>query len=129
LQAAIVAVHAQAATAADTDWRQIAALYEVLGQINGSPIIWLNHAVAVAMGRGLQEGLSLIEKLGASGELDSYHLFHAARADILRRLGRSVDALAQYERALALTTNAVERRFLRRRIAEIQQTSAPNISD
>jgi len=129
LQAAIVPVHAQAATAADTDWRQIAALYEVLGQINGSPIIWLNHAVAVAMGRGLQEGLSLIEKLGASGELDSYHLFHAARADILRRLGRRVDALAQYERALALTTNAVERRFLRRRMAEIQQTSAPNISD
>jgi RNA polymerase sigma-70 factor (ECF subfamily) len=121
LQAAIVAVHAQARTPEQTDWKQIAALYDALGRMQNSPVIWLNHAVAVAMGHGLEQGLQLLERLGASGELDSYHLFHAARADILRRMNRHSDALAQYEKALSLTTNAVERRFLRRRMAEVEE--------
>jgi RNA polymerase sigma-70 factor, ECF subfamily len=121
LQAAIVAVHAQARTPEQTDWNQIAALYDALGRMQNSPVIWLNHAVAVAMGHGLEQGLQLLERLGASGELDSYHLFHAARADILRRMNRHSDALAQYEKALSLTTNAVERRFLRRRMTEVEK--------
>jgi RNA polymerase sigma-70 factor (ECF subfamily) len=126
LQAAIVAVHAQAKRPADTDWKQIAALYDALGRMRNSPIIWLNHAVAVAMGDSLEQGLALMDRLGASGELDSYHLFHAARADILRRLGRCTDAIEQYQRALTLTTNAVERRFLRRRITEVQASASPS---
>jgi RNA polymerase sigma-70 factor (ECF subfamily) len=120
LQAAIGAVHAEAKTARETDWSQIAALYGALARMQPSPIVALNHAVAVAMSDGCENGLALIEKLGSSGELDSYHLYHAARADLLRRLGRRDEALAQYDRALALTTNAVERRYLRRRIAELQ---------
>jgi len=120
LQAAIAAVHSEARTVEMTDWKQIAALYQVLARLDGSPVVALNHAVAVAMGNGLEQGLALVEKLGASGKLDNYHLYHAARADLLRRLGRSGPAGEAYERALALTTNAVERRYLRRRMGELQ---------
>jgi RNA polymerase sigma-70 factor (ECF subfamily) len=119
LQAAIAAVHAEAQTPGETDWKQIAALYGVLGRQNGSPVVALNHAVAVAMGDGLEKGLLEIHRLGESGELDSYYLYHAARADLLRRLSRKDEALAAYERALGLTANAVERRYLRRRVTEL----------
>jgi RNA polymerase sigma-70 factor, ECF subfamily len=119
LQAAIAAVHAEAQTAEQTDWRQIAALYRELARIHASPIVALNHAVAVALSEGLETGLRLIDEVGASGGLQSYHLYHAARADILRRLGRSREAEEAYRRALGLTANAVERRYLRRRLAEL----------
>jgi RNA polymerase sigma-70 factor, ECF subfamily len=119
LQAAIVAVHAEARTAGETDWKQIAALYNLLHQMQPSPIISLNHAVAVAMSEGLEQGLAMIDRTGSSGELESYHLYHAARADLLRRMERKAEALESYHRGLALTTNAVEVRYLRRRIAEL----------
>jgi len=119
LQAAIAAVHAEAKTPGETDWKQIAALYGVLARQNGSPVVALNHAVAVAMSDGLEKGLLEIHRLGEAGELDSYYLYHAARADLLRRLRRKDEALAAYERALGLTANAVERRYLRRRVAEL----------
>lgn len=120
LQAAIAAVHSEAITAAQTDWKQIAALYAELGRVYPSAIVELNHAVAVALSEGLETGLGLIDQLGASGQLDSYHFYHAARADILRRLRRPQEALEAYHRALALTANAVERRYLRRRLAELE---------
>jgi RNA polymerase sigma-70 factor, ECF subfamily len=119
IQAAIAALHAEAGTAADTDWKQIAALYGELARMQPSATVALNRAVAMAMAYGIEAGLELLESLGASGTLHSYYLFHAARADLLRRLSRKADALAAYERALSLTANAVERRFLRRRIAEL----------
>jgi RNA polymerase sigma-70 factor (ECF subfamily) len=119
LQAAIAAVHAEAQTPEQTDWRQIEALYQALSRVHPSVIVKLNRAVAVAMGEGLDAGLRLIDELGSSGELDSYHLYHAARADILRRLGRSNEAQEAYQQALTFTTNAVERRYLRRRMAEV----------
>jgi len=119
LQAAIAAVHALAKTAEQTDWNQIAALYAVLARTTGSPIIALNHAVAVAMSRGFETGLELIEQIAVPDDLDSYYLYHAARADLLRRLRRNEEALAAYERALSLSANAVERRYLRRRMAEL----------
>ncbi|MGC2402361.1 MAG: RNA polymerase sigma factor [Acidobacteriaceae bacterium] len=119
LQAAIAAIHAEARTAAETDWKQIAAIYALLRSSQDTPIVALNHAVAVAMSESLERGLSMIDRLGESGELDSYHLYHAARADLLRRLGRSREALESYHRALALASNAVEIRYLRRRISEI----------
>jgi RNA polymerase sigma-70 factor, ECF subfamily len=123
LQAAIAAVHAEARTAAETDWKQIAALYGILNAGQASPIVSLNHAVAIAMSESLERGLSLIEVLGSSGELDSYHLYHAARADLLRRMGRNREALESYHRGLVLTTNAVELRYLRRRISELDVLS------
>lgn len=119
LQAAIAAVHAQARSAAETDWREIAALYCGLEHLHPSPIVALNRAVAVAFGEGLEAGLKLVDELGASGELNSYYLYHAARADLLRRLGRSQEAAEAYRRTLELTANAVERRYLRRRLAEL----------
>lgn len=119
LQAAIAALHSEATTPERTDWKQIAALYQALTQINGSPVVRLNHAVAVALGHGLEKGLKQIDQLGASGELDNYHLYHAARADLLRRMGYREQALQEYECALALTGNAVERRYLRRRMGEL----------
>ncbi|MBV8154336.1 MAG: hypothetical protein JOY98_07945, partial [Candidatus Eremiobacteraeota bacterium] len=119
LQAAIAALHAEAKTPAETDWRQIAALYVVLARFSPSPVISLNHAVAVAMSEGLDQGLQLIDELGATGQLDAYYLYHAARADILRRMGRQQEALEEYRRAVALTGNQVEQGYLRRRIAEI----------
>jgi|SRR5579871_871109 RNA polymerase sigma-70 factor (ECF subfamily) len=119
LQAAIAAVHAEAQTAKQTDWKQIAALYEELARIHPSAVVALNHAVAVALGYELETGLRMIDELGTSGELGSYHLYHAARADILRRLDRSQEAAEAYRQALGFTTNAVERRYLRRRLAEL----------
>ena len=119
LQAAIAALHAQANAAEETDWNQIAALYAVLARTTPSPVIALNHDVAVAMSRGFETGLEQIEQIAAPGELDSYYLYHAARADLLRRLRRNEEALAAYERALSLSANAVERRYLRRRMAEL----------
>jgi RNA polymerase sigma-70 factor (ECF subfamily) len=121
LQAAIAAVHGEARTAGETDWKQIAALYGILNESQGSPIVSLNHAVAVAMSESLERGLAMVDDLGAGGELDSYHLYHAARADLLRRMGRSREALESYHRGLALTTNAVEVRYLRRRISELER--------
>jgi RNA polymerase sigma-70 factor (ECF subfamily) len=118
IQAAIAAVHAEAKTAEETDWRQIAALYSILSAKQPSPIVFLNHAVAIAMSDGLERGLALVDHLGTSGDLDRYHLFHAARADLLRRMSRSGEALEAYRRALALTTNTVESSYLRRRMAE-----------
>ena len=118
LQAAIAAVHAQAQTPQQTDWRQIAALYGELERISPSPVVALNRAVAVAMSEGLETGLRLIDELGAGGELKDYYLFHAARADLLRRMGRLQEAAEAYQRTLALTANAVERRYLRRRLRE-----------
>jgi RNA polymerase sigma-70 factor (ECF subfamily) len=117
LQAAIAALHSQAEEAGATDWRQIAALYERLLLLQPSPVVALNHAVAVAFGENLAKGLALIDQLGSSGELGSYYLYYAARADILRRSGRTAEAGDAYTRALSLTANAVERRYLRLRLA------------
>ena len=119
LQAAIAALHAEARDPAETDWPQIAALYRELAGLNPSPVVLLNGAVAVAMSEGPGRGLALIDTLGASGELDRYHLFHAARADILRRLGSFEDAAEAYRRALALIGNDVERAYLERRLAAL----------
>ncbi len=118
LQAAIAAVHAEAATAADTDWPQIAGLYGELYRRLPTPVVALNRAVAVAMAEGPAQGLELVDDLAGRGTLDGYHLLHATRADLLRRLGRTAQAQAEYERALALATNAAEQAFLRRRLEE-----------
>lgn len=118
LQAAIAAVHCEAATAAETDWRQIVALYEELLRNSSSPVIALNHAAAVAMRDGFERGLNLIESVGAGGKLDNYYLFHAARADLLRRLNRLNEAQAAYQKALSLATNSVEQNYIRRRLEE-----------
>jgi len=112
VEAAIAALHCEAARAEDTDWSQIVQLYNVLERLQPSPIVLLNRAVAVAMIEGPRPALALIDGLAATGQLDSYHLLHAARADLLRRLGSSVEAAASYERALSLVTNESERRFL-----------------
>lgn len=119
LQAAIAAVHAQAADAAATDWAQIAGLYDVLLRAEPSPVVALNRAVAVAMRDGPAAGLSLIDGILASGQLADYHLAHAARADLCRRLGRIAAARAAYQRALALARQAPERQFLERRLAAL----------
>ena len=120
LQAAIAALHCQAARAEDTDWPQIVRLYDLLERLQPSPVVSLNRAVAVAMADGPQPALALIDALAASGDLDGYHLLHAARADLLRRLGSSAEAAKSYARALALATNDSERRFLERRLREVQ---------
>jgi RNA polymerase sigma-70 factor, ECF subfamily len=117
LQACIAALHAVAPTAAATDWRRIAVLYDQLMAAAGSPVVALNRAVAVAMVDGPAAGLELMDAL--AGALDGYHLFHAARADLLRRLGRGAEAAAAYRRALELTANPVEQAFLSRRLAEV----------
>ena len=119
LQAAISAVHAEAATAEATDWAQIAGLYDVLLRADPSPIVELNRAVAVAMRDGPGTGLALIDGLLDRGVLDDYHLTHSARADMLRRLGRNLEATAAYRRALDLALQEPERRFLEKRIAEL----------
>lgn len=118
LQAAIAAVHCEAHTAAETDWPQIVALYEELMRFSSSPVIALNHAAAVAMAEGAEHGLRLIDVAGASGTLNNYYLFHAARADLLRRLNRFPEARAAYKRALTLTTNLIEQNYIRRRLDE-----------
>src|SRR3989454_1128605 len=120
LQAAIAALHCQAGRPEDTDWPQIIELYDVLERLQPSPIVSLNRAVAVAMVEGPRPALALIDALAATGDLDGYHLLHAARADLLRRLGSSADAAASYTRALTLVTNDSERRFLERRLREVQ---------
>jgi RNA polymerase sigma-70 factor (ECF subfamily) len=117
LEAAIAAVHAQAARAEDTDWRQIALLYERLLAIHPSAVVALNHAVAVAMADGPARALPLVEAL--EPELSEYHLWHSARAELLRRLGRREAAISAYERAWALAQNETERRFLARRLEEL----------
>ena len=119
IQAAIAAVHAQAPTAAGTDWNRIVSLYDLLLQAEPSPVIELNRAVAVAMRDGPAKGLELVDALLADGELAPYHLAHATRADFCRRLGKHADARASYQRALALAKQEPERRFLERRLAEL----------
>jgi RNA polymerase sigma-70 factor (ECF subfamily) len=119
VQAAIAAVHASAPTAAATDWRQIAALYGALHAISPSPVVELNRAVAVAMRDGPAAGLTLIDAILDRGDLGDYHLAHAARADLLRRLGRRDESRLAYEQALALAQQAPERRFLRMRLAQL----------
>jgi len=119
LQAAISAVHAGAPTAAATDWAQIVGLYDVLARAEPSPVVELNRAVAVAMRDGPAAGLALIDAILARGELADYRLAHAARADLCRRLGRTAEARTSYERALVLTRQEPERRFLERRLAEL----------
>ncbi|MDC0662378.1 RNA polymerase sigma factor [Marinobacter sp. SS21] len=119
LQAAIAAVHAEAMRADDTDWKQIVGLYTVLQGIAPSPVVALNRAVAVAMAHGPAQGLALMEAIETSGELATYHLLYAAKADLLRRLERIEQARAAYERALALCEQEPERRFLRRRLATL----------
>ncbi len=118
VQAAIAACHVTAATAADTDWAEIAALYGQLARLVPSPVVRLNRAVAVGMAEGPQAGLELVARLQASGELAGYHLLPATRADLLRRLGRDQEAAAAYGEALELVRTEAERRFLRRRLAE-----------
>jgi RNA polymerase sigma-70 factor (ECF subfamily) len=124
LQAAIAAVHCQAARAEDTDWPQIVRLYDVLAGVQPSPIVSLNRAVAVAMAESPQTGLALVDAIAAGNDLDNYHLLHAVRADLLRRVGSSAEAAKSYERALALVTNDSERRFLERRLREVQPPAA-----
>jgi RNA polymerase sigma-70 factor (ECF subfamily) len=120
IQAAIAALHASARSADATDWRQIAALYALLLTRVASPVVELNHAVAVAMVDGPEPGLLLIDAIAARGELRDYHLLHAARADLLRRAGRRAEAIAAYTTALGLAMPEPERRFLERRISELQ---------
>jgi RNA polymerase sigma-70 factor (ECF subfamily) len=119
LQAAIAAVHAGAPSAAATDWAQIVALYDVLVRADPSPVVELNRAVAVAMRDGPAAGLALIDAILARGDLGDYRLAHSARADLCRRLGRTGEARAAYERALGLTRQEPERRFLERRLREL----------
>ncbi|MCU1278098.1 MAG: polymerase sigma-70 factor2C subfamily, partial [bacterium] len=126
LQAAIAAVHAEAARAADTDWPQIVALYGALWATHRSPVIALNRAVAVAEVHGAATGLQLVDVLGEA--LDGYHLFHATRADLLRRLGRLAEAADAYRAALARAENEAERRFISRRLAEVTAAAAASSS-
>jgi RNA polymerase sigma-70 factor (ECF subfamily) len=119
LQAAIAAAHATAHTAAETDWTEIAALYDLLAQLQPSPVVDLNRAVAVAMRDGPAAGLTLLDAILARGELADYHLAHSARAELCRRLDRPDEARAAYQKALSLTRQEPERRFLARRLAEL----------
>jgi len=119
LQAAIAAVHAQAPTAAATDWRQIAALYAMLARVHPTPVVELNRAVAVAMAEGIEPGLALVDDLDRRGQLAGYHPLPLVRAELLRRLGRHDEAAQAYRRAIALVSNDAERRHLEKRLAEI----------
>ena len=121
LQAAIAAVHCRAARPQETDWGQIVRLYNLLERLQPSPIVSLNRAVAVAMVEGPRPALAIIEAIAASGDLDDYHLLHATQADMLRRIGSAEQAATSYRRALALVTNDSERRFLERRLREVQR--------
>jgi RNA polymerase sigma-70 factor (ECF subfamily) len=122
IEAAISAVHCRATRGADTDWPQIVRLYDLLQQLMPSPVVSLNRAVAVAMADGPNAGLRILERLDSSGELTDYHLFHAARADLLRRQGSRNDAARSYKRALELVTNESERRFLEKRLREVESS-------
>jgi RNA polymerase sigma-70 factor (ECF subfamily) len=119
VQAAISALHSQAATAGNTDWTQIAALYEALSQLQPSPVVELNRAVAVAMARSIIDGLLAMDRPDVAEPLRDYRWYHSARADLLRRLGQSLESRAAYQRALELTTNTSEIRFLESRLAEV----------
>jgi RNA polymerase sigma-70 factor (ECF subfamily) len=119
IQAAIATVHADAPTPAATDWARIVGLYDLLVAADPSPVIELNRAVAVAMRDGPSAGLALIDTILARGELADYYLAHSARAELCRRLGRTADARASYQRALALTRQEPEQRFLERRLADL----------
>ena len=121
VQAAIATAHAQASTAAMTDWAQIVGLYTLLLQAESSPVIELNRAVAVAMRDGPSAGLELVDAILKRGDLDTYHLAHAARADLCRRLGRTKEARTSYQRALSLTQQEPERQFLEKRLNELQE--------
>ena len=125
LQAAIAACHARALTPAETDWARIVALYETLGRVTPSPIVELNHAVAVAMAFGPQAGLELVDALASEGSLQTYHLLPSVRGDLLTKLGRFDEAQGEFERAAALTRNARERRLLLERAAASARGSAP----
>ncbi|HLJ46294.1 MAG TPA: RNA polymerase sigma factor [Bryobacteraceae bacterium] len=120
IQAAIAAAHCRAVRAEDTDWRTIASLYGLLEQVQPSPVIRLNRAVAVAMVDGPAAGLELVESLAATKDLEEYHLLHAARAELLRRLGSRAEAAVSYRRALQLVTNESERRYLERRLLDVE---------
>jgi len=128
LQAAVAAVHDRAATAADTDWSEILALYDALLRLTPTPVVELNRAVAVAMVQGPAAGLAIMDRLAGEGQLESYAYLHAGRADLLRRLGRRDEARSAYERAAVLTSNAAERAFLARRLAEVAEVAAPETS-
>jgi RNA polymerase sigma-70 factor (ECF subfamily) len=128
LQAAIAAAHCQASRAADTDWEHIVRLYDALERAQPSPVVSLNRAVAVAMARGPQAGLALLDGLAAGGELDEHLLLHAARADLLRRLGAAGEAARSYTRALELVGNDNERRFLTKRLREVQAAGVSQVS-
>jgi RNA polymerase sigma-70 factor (ECF subfamily) len=119
IQAAISAVHAEAATAADTDWNEIVGLYDALMSLTPSPVVALNRAVAVAMRDGPAAGLALVDAILARGELADYRLAHAARAELCRRLGKTDDARKSYERALKMTRQEPERRLIERRLREL----------
>jgi len=119
IQAAIAAVHAEAPTPADTDWREIVGLYDLLMRLTPSPIVALNRAVAIAMRDGPEAGLAALDALLADGELDKYQLAHAARADFCRRLGRHAEARKAYTRAIELTAQGPARRFLEKRLAAL----------
>jgi RNA polymerase sigma-70 factor (ECF subfamily) len=125
LQAAIAAVHAQALDAAATDWEEIVGLYDVLLRADPSPVIELNRAVAVAMRDGPLAGLALIDAILSRGDLSDYHLAHAAHADLCRRLGKTAEARLSYERAIGLTKQELQRRFLARRLVELDDNLAP----
>ena len=116
-------MHGEALTHGQTDWPQIVGLYDLLMMIEPTPVVKLNRAVAVAMRDGPEKGLEIIEQIVRRGELDDYHLIHAARADLLRRLGRKAEAIDAYERALDLNLQEPERRFLSRRIAMLKTGS------
>ncbi|HXH66537.1 MAG TPA: RNA polymerase sigma factor [Candidatus Limnocylindrales bacterium] len=120
LQAAIASVHCRAARAEDTDWREIVRLYDALMLVEPSPVVSLNRAVAVAMAEGPRRGLELMAELGAGSDLENYHLLHAARADMQRRLRAFAEAATEYERALRLVTNESERRYLEKRLREVR---------
>ena len=120
IQAAIAALHGRAPTPQQTDWPQIAALYGALAQHRPSPIVELNRAVAIAMAQGPEAGLVRLDQLETEGSLEGYHLLPAARADLLRRAGRSDEAERAYERALSLASNELERRYLARRLAQLR---------
>ena len=119
VQAAIAAVHAEAPSAADTDWNEVVGLYDLLLRITPSPVVALNRSVAVAMRDGPEAGLADLDRLLAGGELDKYQLAHAARADFCRRLGRNTEARASYELAIKLTAQGPARRFLEKRLAAL----------
>lgn len=123
IQAAIAAFHCSARQSSETNWREIARLYDMLQTIQPTPVVALNRAVAIAMLEGPRPALALIDELAAGGDLDRYHLLHATRADMLRRLKRWGDAAKSYQQALALVTNESERRFLERRLREVQSAS------